>query len=404
MPKNTNKKFTPEDQLSFRNDKCFENLRRLSIISKVLTSYIIWLGCIYSYAILFGYMDFSQTQTLFYLYIVFFLFNLLVIAVCQRLFRSKMQHPIIFYEAFLMFCISVILVFGVIISVEDQHRFLHLMVYLICTICCLSYFLLSTRQLAIPFTASLILLIVGINITQSDKALLMSHYINIALFLPVAFLISRIIYHDYKTKFWSIKLLEKEGLRNKALLRELEQASHILRKLASIDELTGIANRRGLNHYLELSLEGCANHKLPVSAAIVDIDFFKEYNDTYGHLQGDQVLKELSEQLSIIAAEVSGLAARWGGEEFVVAVCGMTADELNEMCVKIMESTAALSIEHITSRICSKLTVSIGACSMFIKTQGEFTKCIECSDKALYYAKSSGRNKFKCFDFTNIPN
>lgn len=395
-----NKNLTNND-ISFRSDRCLENLRRLNIISKVLIIYVIWLGCITCYYLLVEAIIFARVSTFVIIYSSFFVFNCIAMAVSGKLIKAKSIKSYKLGDLFVVACAFVIVLFGVLITLMDQKDYGHLMVYFICVFCCMSYFLLSTREIALSFFLTAALMGVGLWHFQPDPGIRMTHYLNIGLFLPLTFLISRIIYRDYKSRYLSIRLLEKETQRSKNLYRELDQANHILRKLASIDDLTGIANRRGLNHYLEISLEGCANHKLPLFAAMVDIDCFKEYNDTYGHLKGDFVLKHVSEQLSIIAAEISGLAARWGGEEFIVVACGMTAGESHEVCERILKAVEALKIEHLTSKTMPIITVSIGACSMFIKTQNEFGKCVECADKALYYAKQQGRNRYKHFDFTN---
>jgi diguanylate cyclase (GGDEF)-like protein len=173
--------------------------------------------------------------------------------------------------------------------------------------------------------------------------------------------------------------------------RELVATNDRLTVIASIDMLSGLANRRGFQNRLDFEWMKAQQYESEVSLMMIDVDHFKLYNDTYGHPEGDACLTRLGETLSGIAAETMGFAARYGGEEFCLLlpnVGGQRACEIGEM---VRSAVQALALPHRTSSH-QHVTVSVGiACTKPIDTllPGDL---IEAADAALYAAKHSGRN------------
>ncbi|MEG2460213.1 MAG: diguanylate cyclase [Clostridia bacterium] len=172
-----------------------------------------------------------------------------------------------------------------------------------------------------------------------------------------------------------------------------ESISHLTKKLdekANIDQLTTVKNKRYLNGYLDTIK---TNKKIQtVGAIMLDIDYFKQYNDTYGHLQGDTALKAVAKQIEKVAGK-KNLVARFGGEEFIVIVKNETINGFEEVCKNIVESIRELNIEHKNSLVSDILTISAGG---FMTTIDKYdgVKLIEKADNAVYKAKQTGRNKF----------
>jgi len=173
---------------------------------------------------------------------------------------------------------------------------------------------------------------------------------------------------------------------------ELNQANARLRELSRRDPLTRIANRREFNRVFDLTWRRCLRAKIPVSLVLIDIDFFKRYNDTYGHQLGDQVLLKVARTLSRVARRAEDLTARYGGEEFIIILPdtdGTGAFRLSEQC---LERIRALGIAHESSGIVPVLTVSIGYATMVPTMDSRPGTLIKMADMALYRAKTEGRN------------
>ena len=176
--------------------------------------------------------------------------------------------------------------------------------------------------------------------------------------------------------------------KNKAL----RDAKAKLEKISMTDSLTGLANRRQFDEYLEREYRRAVRHGTALSLVMLDIDQFKEYNDQYGHPAGDACLKTVAGALRGMAHRPADLVARYGGEEFAL-VLPETADgsAVAESCRKTIE---ALQIPHESSRVANVVTISVGIAVLTPKTWHQnLHDLIHRADEALYEAKESGRNQ-----------
>ncbi len=159
------------------------------------------------------------------------------------------------------------------------------------------------------------------------------------------------------------------------------------------DELTGLLNKRCLLDRLSKGYEQCIKDKSPIGMAIIDIDKFKHYNDTYGHNTGDYILKSISKLLMNLGKTLGYTSYRYGGEELVLIFEGKTSDiihtEMEKVRIAVMESN------HSTEEWFLKLTVSCGIADN--STNSSFMEMFEQADKALYYSKKNGRNRVTTF-------
>lgn len=162
--------------------------------------------------------------------------------------------------------------------------------------------------------------------------------------------------------------------------------------LSRIDGLTDIANRRYFDEFLDNEWKRCERLKLPLSLAIIDIDYFKSLNDTYGHQAGDECLRKIGAVLKKFAHRPTDLCARYGGEEFAI-VLGATAENSLDMMNDLLDTICALGIANKNSSLMPTLTVSIGLATMHPDIDTKAEKLIMVADEMLYKAKESGRNK-----------
>lgn len=168
-----------------------------------------------------------------------------------------------------------------------------------------------------------------------------------------------------------------------------------LEALSFKDGLTNIANRRRFNASLELEWANARRDQQPLSLLMIDIDFFKQYNDLYGHLRGDQCLMDIAQTLSLALDGPRDLAARFGGEEFVILLPGADADmawNVAQRCQRLIQKQA---ITHALSPHDRRLTVSIGVGTITPDEQANPSGFADSIDQQLYAAKNNGRNRIE---------
>jgi len=188
-----------------------------------------------------------------------------------------------------------------------------------------------------------------------------------------------------------IDTLEGQIVFNKEKINELTKIKNQLEHLSSVDELTGLNNRRSFDkHFIEFWTKAVVNSQT-LSIIFIDIDFFKQFNDVYGHLEGDKCLKNVGGEISQHTAK-DAFSARFGGEEFIIILDDKTLEETLLVAEHIRTSIESLKIELITATS-PYLTVSIGVSTVIANDSINSTKLIEMADNALYRAKRNGRNR-----------
>lgn len=173
----------------------------------------------------------------------------------------------------------------------------------------------------------------------------------------------------------------------------LKKANLELQRLATLDELTGVANRRQFNQYLNKEWRRLARENLPLSLIMCDIDYFKKYNDTYGHLAGDFCLQQVAQVISHTIKRPGDIVARYGGEEFVIILPNTNGKGALKVAENIRKEIENLKIIHAESAVNKYITLSAGVASLIPQHQFDTTLLIAVADKALYEAKKKGRNQ-----------
>ena len=174
------------------------------------------------------------------------------------------------------------------------------------------------------------------------------------------------------------------------LMRQAQQLSI----LSQQDALTGLANRRYLDEVLENEWRSAIRHKLPITIMMIDIDFFKLYNDALGHIQGDQCLRRIAILLGSISSRSGDLAARYGGEEFLLLFSVTDKDQALIQVQQLMELVRNIGIIHPKSTVSKHVTISVGVATMIPHLNDKLSDFISRADHALYTAKSNGRNQY----------
>jgi two-component system chemotaxis family response regulator WspR len=204
-------------------------------------------------------------------------------------------------------------------------------------------------------------------------------------------LVARIRYHSRSY----VNLLQRDeayrALRESQ--QQLLQANLELRRLTQSDGLTGLSNRRYLDEYLNAEWRRGQRTNTELSMLMIDVDNFKLYNDTYGHVAGDEVLKHIASTVEGCLGRPGDLAARFGGEEFAIVLPGTSSGGTRLLAEKIRLEVEALRIPHAGSSTGQHVTISVGCATRVPAHNAPMTTLIEAADLALYRAKRDGKNR-----------
>jgi diguanylate cyclase (GGDEF)-like protein len=182
------------------------------------------------------------------------------------------------------------------------------------------------------------------------------------------------------------------AINNAIKSMELEKLNEALISLSEQDKLTGIANRRKLDSYMnyvwDVSLKECNS----IAVLIIDIDYFKEYNDNFGHLEGDKCVVTVANNLTNLKMR-EYFVGRYGGDEFIIILPKCSIKEAIEFGRNIKSKIADLNVPHKFSKVSDKITLSIGAASIIPNKNVSINQLMKKADDALYIAKKRGRNQ-----------
>jgi diguanylate cyclase (GGDEF)-like protein len=174
---------------------------------------------------------------------------------------------------------------------------------------------------------------------------------------------------------------------------QLEDQKKTLHDLSLTDELTGLPNRRAMDQRLSHDLHMATRNQNSVTVMLIDIDFFKKYNDLYGHLAGDDCLKRISTLLLQCKKRISDFVARYGGEEFLFILPSTNQGDAHRFAENIIAQVNSLKIKHHGSNIANYVTLSIGVATLTHQSNFDITTVLGKADHALYDAKKTGRNR-----------
>ena len=219
--------------------------------------------------------------------------------------------------------------------------------------------------------------------------------------IPIIFITGRTSQEDeeYGLNLGAIDYITKPF--NKAIVKlriknylNLKIKNDMLEKLSMYDGLTNIRNRRYFDETFEKTFNEIKRDKKSLAVLMIDIDFFKPYNDNYGHGQGDETLRKVAKALEKTIKRASDFVARYGGEEFVILLKDINKDGVEAVANNLLNAVRELKITHEFSKIENYVTISIGA--SFYNSNSDITKLelLLKADETLYSVKNSGRNNF----------
>jgi diguanylate cyclase (GGDEF)-like protein len=185
---------------------------------------------------------------------------------------------------------------------------------------------------------------------------------------------------------------------------KLTRANEELQRLANYDSLTQLANRRCFDEYFAREWQRMSREQKPLSLILCDIDYFKNYNDYYGHQAGDNCLRQVAQIIDRTIKRSADLVARYGGEEFAIILPNTTSEGALYLAETIRSNLEQLELEHVQSQISSYVTLSLGIYSLIPPKNTLPHIAIEQADKALYEAKKQGRNRCYAIDFNQHLN
>jgi two-component system chemotaxis family response regulator WspR len=204
-------------------------------------------------------------------------------------------------------------------------------------------------------------------------------------------LVARIRYHSrsYMT------LLQRDAAYRalRVSQQQLLDTNLVLQRLMNSDGLTGLSNRRHFDEYLELEWRRSLRDQSQLSLLMIDVDYFKSYNDSFGHVEGDEALRKVATAIRDACARPSDLPARYGGEEFALVLPNTSPGGARLVAEKLRQTVAALKIPHNTPSEGSSLTISIGLATMVPQAGSDCRLLISAADRGLYQAKNNGRNQ-----------
>lgn len=175
----------------------------------------------------------------------------------------------------------------------------------------------------------------------------------------------------------------------------LSQLNQKLEQISNTDTLTNLANRRHFDETLAKEISRHSRQSISLALIICDIDYFKQYNDTYGHQQGDKCLRQVANSIKKTSARGEDLVARYGGEEFAVILPNTNEEQASKIAEKIRARVHDLDLSHKTSEVSDHVSVSLGFACVIPDSGTTMSDLIEDADRALYRAKREGRNRVR---------
>jgi len=281
------------------------------------------------------------------------------------------------------------------ISLLDQLSYGQIIVYITALLAIAVIPLFSPLVLLSIYVPCQVLFVAFLPHFQQSGDVLFGNYVNSTTFMIISWVISRMRYSNYIEDFEYTKIIQEKNDELEKVNRELEEANRILEKLSQTDSITGIYNRFVFDRTMLTEWDRCRRHSIPLSLMMIDIDFFKSFNDNYGHQAGDDCIRDVARLLRASAQRSSDIVARYGGDEFAIILPHLEKEEACQFAEKIRKRVLELAIPHEYSTVSPYLTISVGVHTIVPSDQSSIEEFIKTADEALYEAKKS-HNKVVC--------
>ena len=326
------------------------------------------------------------------MYIIQIIAMTIFLFIFMRIEKKKSPHYLVYNKVTGIIFTTFILCFSAGISLLDQESNNEIIVYI-----CAALASAVTPYLE-PGIMFLIYLFVQIGFIMLmpyfNKAhvLPFGNTINSTTFIIFSWVIALMRYKKYIEEFKSKKIIEEKNKELKLINIKLEEANKKLEKFSQVDALTGISNRFMFDKTIKMEWNRLRREEKCLSLIMIDIDFFKYFNDNYGHQAGDYCLRCVAEALSQCTKRSSDTVARYGGEEFAIILPYANKDDAYNIAEKMRKAVEGLSIFHDNSLTSKHITISLGVNSVIPSDNNSIEAFIKEADEALYSAKAF-RNK-----------
>lgn len=310
-------------------------------------------------------------------------------------------------EIVLLSFVTFIMVWGAVVACLDQALYHNITVFLVNMLIGSIVFFIKGRHVIIAQLTATAVLLIGLPFYEASTNVLIGHIVNVIIFTILAWVVARANYTAVLNNIVNQRIIEDHAAMlaavNEHLLTEiqshekakiqLEAANEQLKVISTLDALTGIPNRRQMDVSIEAIWRKAREMNSSISVLMIDIDLFKLYNDSYGHLAGDICLRDVAAVLTACRIGVDDMLVRYGGEEFLYVAAGLEMDQAVAVGERIRAGIEALGIEHSDSYISPVVTVSVGVSWCQPRAEDTPIMCIERADQAMYQAKGAGRNQ-----------
>ncbi len=304
----------------------------------------------------------------------------------KTILENKRNHMIcmISFTAFLqLWCAAY--------SLVDQYVSGEVIVYIISTLCIAIFPLFRTRVLIGIFLIVHIVFLCLLQEVQISPEKLYDNARNSTIVIIVALVISHSLWKNKVEDYMKELMIEEKNKDLNDLNQRLRKANKQLEKLSGTDSLTGLYNRRKFDETMTEAWEYSRQNQLPISIIMLDIDSFKQVNDSYGHLAGDHCIVAIAESISDVLRDTHDFAARLGGDEFILVLTQTDAHQAYQTGEKLRTRIETLRI-LITEAELEYITVSLGICCTIPGNDSSLAELITTADHALYQAKSKRKN------------
>ena len=309
----------------------------------------------------------------FFMYIFFLIFGIItfVLTIKRRKQLSFSKRELTWLNCFTYVFVLIVLLWGVVITLLDQLSYGQIIAFVTNYVCCACLLIIRPRVFVAIEALPLAVLFFLMPLFQKNDGILMGHYVNLVVVLiPITI-------NNYNSfiSFYN-------NMHNVMKIRQISER----------DELTGLYNRRKLTSYLDCEFLNSQEPIDSISILMMDVDYFKKYNDFYGHIQGDFALQSIGTILNEVSAQYDIFTARYGGEEFITVIKNLSPQQTSEIAQDIQNQVLKLQLPHAASEVSDILTVSIGQYCSTMDASLVY-EMIKNADVALYEAKNRGRNQ-----------
>lgn len=361
-------------------------LSLLEIIILSLSLYLEKENFFYSFRVYYGIM-----------YVLMILVMIIFLVIFSMMKNHKISKEKNILRIFYLFT-AFILLWNSIITLLDQISYGEVTVYIIAVIGIGVVSIYKSIYLLIIYIVNHMIFLISLPYFQSSSKILFGHYINTTVVIVISWVIQTLIYKSRMYDFTNRKIIQEKNNEMNLLYKKLKKANEELKFLAERDGLTGLYNRLILDKLSKIEWQKSLENLKPLTVIMIDIDFFKAFNDNYGHQAGDECIKKVAELLKSFFYDKTNIVARYGGEEFIVIFKDIEKEEAYLIVEKIRKEIEKLEIKHEYSSVSKYVTVSLGMYSSIPSSESSIEEFIKAADDALYAAKNRGRNKFVVFE------